>query len=40
MRISFSQFLVLGLIIFLLFGDFDSVKKKIIYFFEKLKNKN
>nr|YP_010377368.1 Sec-independent protein translocase component tatA/E [Nitzschia dissipata]QYB23055.1 Sec-independent protein translocase component tatA/E [Nitzschia dissipata] len=37
MRISFSQLLVLGLILFLLFGDFTNVKKKFVSFFEKFK---
>lgn len=37
MRISFSQFLVLGLIIFLLFGDFASLKKKFLDFFDQFK---
>jgi Sec-independent protein translocase protein TatA len=37
MRISFSQILVLGLIIFLLFGDFVSLKKKVLSFFDRFK---
>lgn len=38
MRISFSQIILLGLVIFLLFGDFSSVKKQFLDFLNKFKS--
>jgi hypothetical protein len=37
MRVSFSQIILLGFVIFLLFGDFSNVKKQFLNLLEKLK---
>ena len=37
MRVSFSQIVILILILFLLFGDFSNFKKQFFNFIKKLK---